>query len=90
MPWYRIGKPGEDALAHLNLGRRAGPAQCAMPTFAQDDHKIGNKCGRQSVALCDGPGCDAPICEFHRTKHRTKADTDYCPAHSHLADLAGF
>jgi hypothetical protein len=38
-----------------------------------------------SVALCDAPGCDVPICEFHQTKHPTKSNTDYCPKHKEMA-----
>lgn len=84
MPFYRYGAPGEDTWAHLNFGRKGGPLQCAMPAFPQDNHEIGPKCGRQSVALCDAPKCDKPICELHRTKHQMKADTDFCPDHQEL------
>ena len=81
MPFYRIGKPGEDTWAHLNFGRRAGPAQCASPAFPQDNKEIGLICGRSSVALCDHVGCDAPMCELHRTPDPNRANTDYCPLH---------
>ena len=56
-----------------------------MPRFEKDDPKIGSICGRMSVALCDGPACDKPVCELHRTKDRARTDTDFCPDHSHLA-----
>lgn len=85
MPFYRMGERGEDAWAHLNFGRKGGPAQCVMPAFPEDDHQLGPKCGRMSVALCDAPKCDRPVCELHRTKHPTKADTDFCPDHVSLA-----
>ena len=86
MPFYRMGAPGEDTAAHLNFGsRRAVPGRCAMPKFPEDDAGLGRSCGRMSVALCDGPACDKPICELHRTKHTTKPDTDYCPDHKGLA-----
>ena len=81
MPFYRIGEPGADTWAHLNFGRRSGPQQCASPAFPNDDHSIGPKCARASVALCDHPGCDAPMCELHRIMHPKKANTDFCPDH---------
>lgn len=81
MPFYRYGKPGEDRWAHLNFGRRGGPAACASPRLPLDDPKIGAICGRQSVALCDAKGCDLPMCELHRTRHATKPNTDFCPNH---------
>src|ERR1041384_2136562 len=89
MPFYRYGKPGEDTVVHLNYGgRRRGPAQCRMPRFDNDQAEMGNICGRQSVALCDSPGCDISICELHRTKHATKPNTDYCSEHKSLAGVA--
>lgn len=87
MPMYRIGKPGEDCAAHVNLGRRRGSPQCAMPAREGDDLGLGRKCARMSVALCDSPGCDKPICEYCRTKHVSKPDTDFCPDHAALAKL---
>jgi hypothetical protein len=83
--FYRIGDPGEDTLAHINTGGRASGARCMMPRFEADDPKYGEICGRMSVALCDAPGCDVPICEFHQTKHPTKSNTDYCPKHKEMA-----
>lgn len=83
--FYRIGAPGEDALVHLNTGRKPSGKRCEADRFEKDDPQIGESCGRQSVILCDGPGCDIPVCELHRTKHQTKPDTDYCPDHKELA-----
>ncbi len=83
MPFYRYGHPGKDTYAHLNFGRRAGPERCVMPRFEIDDPKIGEMCGRMSVALCDAPGCDKPMCEFHRMRG-TKPNTDYCREHKPL------
>ena len=85
MAFYRWGAPGEDSVAHIRFDRRGGPARCVLPRFPEDDPKVGNLCARMSVALCDGPGCDRPICELHRTKHATKPDTDFCPDHKGLA-----
>jgi len=90
MPFYRLGTPGEDTWAHLNMGRKAGPQQCAMPAFPEDNKEIGLKCGRMSVALCDGPGCDKPICELHRIKHATKGNTDFCSDHKEMAGSGSF
>jgi hypothetical protein len=84
MPFYRYGNPGEDTAAHLNFGRKAGPARCVMPRFEKDDPGIGQMCGRMSVALCDAPQCDKPICDLHRTRHTKKANTDFCPDHKHM------
>lgn len=85
--WYRIGEPGQDALVHLNTGRKASPEPCRMPRFEQDQEDIGRICGRISVALCDAPKCDKPICDLHRTKHTSKANTDYCAEHKHMAQM---
>jgi len=85
MPFYRIGDPGQDGIAHLNYGSKAGPAQCKMPKFEKDDGHFGYLCGRSSVALCDSKGCDIPICELHRTKHATKPNTDFCTDHKDQA-----
>lgn len=85
MGFYRFGKPGEDHVAHLNFGGRRSPQQCAMPRFEKDNGELGARCGRASVALCDAPGCDKPICELHRTRHASKANTDYCPEHAGFA-----
>lgn len=99
MPFYRIGEPGADGWAHLNFGGRKAtaknaPGHCGCPRFDKDNPRIGNLCGRMSVALCDGPGeayagrdstCDRPMCEGHRLKHSTKPNTDYCPEHAALA-----
>lgn len=86
MPFYRIGEPGKDSFAHLNMGRRAGPAICTCDRFPNDNPSNGRWCGRMSVALCDAPRCDRPMCELHRTKHATKGNTDFCPEHKDLAN----
>lgn len=83
--FYRIGKAGEDTVAHINTGRRSSGERCASQCHEKDDPTFGPLCGRMSVALCDSPGCDKPMCELHRTKHATKANTDFCPAHTELA-----
>lgn len=85
MPFYRIGDPGEDIVAHVNLGGRKAPRQCAMPCDDKDNPDNGLFCGRMSTALCDAPGCDKPICELHRTKHAKKSNTDFCPDHKQMA-----
>lgn len=85
MPFYRIGSPGEDTWAHMNFGRKGGPLPCVMGAIQGDNAAIGSNCHRMSVALCDGPACDVPICELHRTKHPTKPNTDYCPKHKEMA-----
>jgi hypothetical protein len=56
-----------------------------MNRFPEDNPQWGAACGRMSVALCDTPGCDKPICEKHRTKHATKANTDFCVDHQSMA-----
>lgn len=86
--FYRIGEPGEDIVAHINTGRQSSGAKCAMPRFGKDNPQWGPACGRMSVALCDAPGCDKPICGKHRVKHHTKANTDYCPDHKSLGEDA--
>jgi hypothetical protein len=83
MPIYRVGGPGEDIIAHLRMTRPSRP--CACPKFEDDKGSL-NCCARMGVALCDGPGCDKPICELHRTKHATKPDTDFCPDHKNMAE----
>lgn len=88
MPFYRVGEPGRDALVHLNLARKATPDSCRVARFPTDDPKLGERCGRMSIALCDAPGCDMPICEGHRTKHTSRANTDFCPEHKGLAEGA--
>jgi hypothetical protein len=40
--------------------------------------------------LCDGPGCDIPICDRHATPATGKVagdklNLDYCPEHKDLA-----
>lgn len=84
--FYRIGNPGEDTVAHINTGRRPSGARCAMPRFEKDSPQWGDLCGRISVALCDAPQCDLPMCELHRTRHKSKPDTDFCPAHKAMAE----
>jgi hypothetical protein len=94
MPFYRIGEPGADFVAHINFGRKKGtPGSCVAPRHAGDNPKHGERCGRMAVALCDAPAgkdlagkpltCDAPICELDRT--RGGENVDYCPRHKHLA-----
>ncbi len=84
--WYRFGKPGEDSIAHVH--RRGGhAAACVAPRFEHDKPDWGDRCGRMSVALCDGPAgetlggkpltCDAPLCELHRTP--IGPNRDLCP-----------
>lgn len=87
--FYRWGEPGEDTVAHLNTGRKASGEKCAMPRFEKDNPNYGELCGRRSVALCDAPGCDKPICQLHRTKHANKPNTDYCSEHVALAEAKG-
>lgn len=86
MGWYRIGAPGMDTVALICRGNKS-VKQCQAPRFDEDDSKHGPNCGRMSVALCDGPKCDLPICDMHRTRHQVKYDTDYCPSHKGLASV---
>jgi len=88
--FYRVGEPGEDAIVHLNTGRRSSGPRCVMPRFPEDNPSYGEICGRLTVALCDHrvspPNaapvtCDAAICELHRVKHLTEPNTDFCPDH---------
>lgn len=83
--YYRFGKPGEDTIGHLNTGRKSSAERCRMPRFPEDDPQWGDLCGRISIALCDAPACDIPICELHRTRHSVRANTDYCTTHKSLA-----
>lgn len=83
--WYRYGKPGEDTVVHLNTGRRSSGAKCCMGALPGDDLSLGHMCGRMSVALCDAPRCDKPICELHRVRHESKPNTDFCSEHADLA-----
>ncbi len=82
---YRFGKPGSDTIAFIKFSGKRRPSRCVMPRFAEDNPQFGEICGRISVALCDGHKCDRPICELHRTKHASKANTDFCPEHKQLA-----
>jgi len=84
--FYRLGNPGEDTIAHINTGSRRSGEKCKMRRFERDDPQWGDICGRMSVALCDAPKCDKPICELHRTKHKNKANTDFCPNHKAMAE----
>lgn len=84
--FYRWGDPGEDTIAHINTGRKSSGAKCVMPRFDKDDPRLGDLCGRMSVALCDALRCDKPMCKLHRTKHATKPNTDYCSDHKGLAN----
>jgi hypothetical protein len=87
MAFYRT-EDGSSAM-HVNFGRKPGPAQCVSPALEMDNHKIGERCGRMSVALCDFPvgktlggrplTCDAPMCAHHRTS--VGPNIDYCPRH---------
>ncbi len=83
--FYRMGAPGEDAMVHLNTGRKSSGEKCASPRFEKDNSSFGAICGRMSVALCDAPRCDKPMCELHRTKHATKPNVDFCPEHAAMA-----
>lgn len=75
---------------HVNFGRKAGPAPCVAPRLPDDEPKLGDRCGRLSVALCDHPAgedlagkpvtCDAPMCEHHRTA--VGPNLDHCPRHA--------
>jgi hypothetical protein len=84
--FYRYGAPGKDTYVHLNTGRKASGAPCVMDRFREDNQRLGSTCARMSIALCDAPGCDRPICELHRTKHQTKANTDFCLFHKEMAN----
>ena len=83
--FYRLGNPGEDTIAHINTGRKPSGEKCRMPRFEKDNPQFGEICGRMSVALCDAPRCDKPMCERHRTRHATKPNTDYCTEHVEMA-----
>ena len=85
--FYRIGDPGSDTVAHINTGRKSSGAKCVMDRFPLDNSQWGPPCGRMSVALCDAPMCDKPICAMHRTRHATKANTDFCVEHKSLAQI---
>jgi len=82
--FYRWGDPGQDTFAHINTGRKSSGAPCECPRFPQDNPEISPVCYRMSVALCDAPGCDRPMCKLHRTPHPTKPNTDFCPEHKDL------
>ncbi len=85
--FYRYGKPGEDTVVHLNTGRKSSGERCRMPRLELDNPGYGEMCGRMSVALCDSKGCDKPICELHRVKHASKANTDFCLDHKDEAEI---
>ena len=87
--FYRLGEPGSDTVAHINTGRRSSGEKCAMPRFEKDNPQWGEMCGRMSVAFCDAPGCDKPICTLHRTRHATKTNTDFCSEHAELSGASG-
>jgi hypothetical protein len=84
---YRFGAPGEDTVMHINTGRKSSGQRCAMPRLEKDNPSFGAICGRMSIALCDAPKCDKPICELHRTKHVEKANTDFCSDHRSMAGV---
>lgn len=87
MPFYRYGPPGGDIWVHLRFGAKSRvPQNCVSPAFPEDNHKTGHLCARSAVALCDAPGCDKPICELHRTMHKSKDNTDFCPDHEGMKD----
>jgi hypothetical protein len=83
--WYRTDD-GQSTM-HVHWSRKGGPASCVGQTLAGDNLALGNRCGRVSVALCDGPAgqdlggrvltCDAPICTHHRTS--IGPNRDLCP-----------
>lgn len=83
--FYRYGSPGADSFVHINTGSKPSGSQCGAPRFDRDSPRFGPLCNRLSVALCDAPKCDKPICELHRTKHQTKGNTDFCPEHMEMA-----
>lgn len=88
MPFYRM----DDGytVVHINFGRKRGPVPCVAPRLEGDDPKVGERCGRITVALCDFHAghdlagkpltCDAPMCERHRLK--VGANLDHCPRHA--------
>ncbi|MBI1353243.1 MAG: hypothetical protein GC160_02775 [Acidobacteria bacterium] len=85
--WFRIGKPGEDWLAHVHArGKTSQYCVCVSPRFPEDKAEYGPACGRMVVALCDATGCDAPMCELHRTKDPVLPNTDFCPKHKEIAE----
>lgn len=84
MGFYRFDKDdGTSWWAHVRLGKKPEPVACVFRDFTTPDER----CGRMSVALCDGPAgstlggavltCDAPMCEKHRTS--IGPDRDLCP-----------
>lgn len=86
--WYRT-EDGQGTI-HVHWSRGKGnPSSCVGPRLDSDDPKIGVRCGRMSVALCDYPAgtlngkpvtCDAPLCGRHRT--HVGANRDHCPIHA--------
>lgn len=88
MPFYRMGDPGQDETVHINYGgnQRRAPGKCLCNKFPEDRPAHGYVCGRPATLLCDGPGCDLPICQDHATRHPTRGNTDYCPKCSHMAN----
>lgn len=83
--FYRYGDPGKDTIVHLNTGHKPSGERCRMPRFEKDNPQWGDLCGRRSVALCDAPKCDIPICELHRTRHPSQENTDFCSEHKDMA-----
>lgn len=86
MPFYRMDDgAGGTFAAHVNFGRKGGPAPCVA-----HDVELDERCSRMSVALCDAPAgktvagrpltCDAPICAKHRTS--VGPNLDHCPRHA--------
>jgi hypothetical protein len=84
MPWYRT--PDGQGVMHLCIRGRGGSPQACQAEALPGDKQLGTKCGRMSVALCDGRHCDIPICEHHRVVGGK--NVDYCPRHQHLAPAA--
>lgn len=88
--FYRFGPPGSDFVAHINTGRKSSGAKCIMDRFPEDSSQWGPVCGRMSVALCDAPGCDKPMCTLHRTRHISRPNTDFCSEHVYLSGASGW
>lgn len=84
--FYRFGKPGEDCVVHVKTARSCSAERCASPRFPDDSPKGGSRCNRMAVALCDATGCDAPMCDLHRTADQLRPNTDFCPEHKDIAE----
>lgn len=84
MPWYRTDD-GQGSTLVCVRGSHGSPDSCRAEAFPTDNLEIGPRCARMARKLCDGPGCDIPICAKHAT-HVEDKDLDYCPKHKHLAE----